>query len=482
MTAAHPKKEASGAERTIAAISTAYGESGIGIVRLSGSQAKEIASRIFIPYALKKTAQIQKQSLVFFDDFEDRHMYYGHIVDPKTGQTVDEALCVFMRAPHTYTGEDLVELQCHGSMAGLQRIMSICLENGAQAAERGEFTKMAFLNGRIDLAQAEAVIDVIRAKTGKSLETAVSQLEGKLSEKVRAVRKDLLDLLVLLTVNMDYPDEDIEEATYAKISAALLRAQGGIEKLLDHAEEGKILREGLSVAIVGKPNVGKSSLMNLFLGEHRSIVTDIPGTTRDTIEEQISLRGIPLRLTDTAGIHDSEDVVEALGIDRSKDAFNKADLVLLLLDSSKPLSEDDRTLLQAAEGRACIVVLNKSDLPPVTKESEVGKHLKSAQIVCTSLLDDDGETPIKDAMEALIAGGKVRREGDVLVSNSRHIQLLKDALSELREAQAMTQRNEAIDFLEVNVNAAYQFLGEITGDTASGEIIDEVFARFCLGK
>lgn len=469
-------------DRTIAAISTAYGESGIGIVRMSGPEAKEIAARVFVPYGRAKDPQNQKQAPRKAFQFKDRHMHYGHVADPKTGETVDEVLCVFMKAPHTYTGEDLVEIQCHGSMVSLRRILELCLENGAQPAQRGEFTKLAFLNGRIDLAQAEAVIDVIRARTGKSLETAVSQMQGKLSEKVRAVRKDLLDLLVLLTVNMDYPDEDIEEATYAKILAAVRGAEVAIEKLLANADEGKVIREGLSVAIVGKPNVGKSSLMNLFLGEHRSIVTDIPGTTRDTIEEQISLRGIPLRLTDTAGIHESEDVVEALGIDRSRDAFNKADLVLLLLDSSQPLSEDDLALMEAAEGRPCIAVLNKTDLPPCVTENDIRSRLKTVQIVATSLLDDEGAEPLKDAMEALITGGKVRREEDILVSNSRHIQLLKNALAELKEAEAMTQRNEAIDFLEVNVNAAFSCLGEITGDTASGEIIDAVFERFCLGK
>ncbi|MBP5750025.1 MAG: tRNA uridine-5-carboxymethylaminomethyl(34) synthesis GTPase MnmE [Firmicutes bacterium] len=469
-------------DRTIAAISTAYGESGIGIVRMSGPEAKEIAARVFVPYGHAKDPQNQKQTPRKAFQFKDRHMHYGHVADPKTGETVDEVLCVFMKAPHTYTGEDLVEIQCHGSMVSLRRILELCLENGAELAERGEFTKLAFLNGRIDLAQAEAVIDVIRAKTGKGLETAVSQMQGRLSEKVRAVRKDLLDLLVLLTVNMDYPDEDIEEATYAKILASLQKAEAGIGALLENADEGKIIREGLSVAIVGKPNVGKSSLMNLFLGEHRSIVTEIPGTTRDTIEEQISLRGIPLRLTDTAGIRETADVVEALGVDRSKDAFNRADLILLLLDSSRPLSEDDIALMEAAEGRPCVAVLNKTDLPPCVAEDEIRKYLKTAQIVSTSLLNDEGTEALKDAMETLITGGKVRREDDILVSNSRHIGLLKNALAELQEAEAMTRRGEAIDFLEVNANAACGYLGEITGDTASGEIIDAVFERFCLGK
>ena len=470
------------AERTIAAISTAYGESGIGIVRMSGPSAKKIALRIFVPYGGSNASQNQKQGPTEVFAFVPRHLHYGHIVDPKNGETIDEVLCVFMKAPHTYTGEDLVEIQCHGSTASLRRILSVCLENGAEMAERGEFTKLAFLNGRIDLAQAEAVIDVIKAKTDRGLETAVSQMQGKLSEKVKAVRQQLLDLLVLLTVNMDYPDEDIEVATYAKIEESLEAIRSGISALLENADEGKILREGLSVAIVGKPNVGKSSLMNLFLGEHRSIVTDIPGTTRDTIEEQISLRGIPLRLTDTAGIRETSDVVEAIGVDRSKDAFNKADLVLLLLDSSRPLSEEDISLMKAAEGKPCIAVLNKTDLVPAVSESDIEEYLKTAQIISTSLLNDEGTEALKDAMEALITGGKVRREEDILVSNTRHIQLLKNALGEVNEALSMTRAGEAMDFLEVNANAAFQYLGEITGDTASGEIIDEVFARFCLGK
>ncbi|MCR4805405.1 MAG: tRNA uridine-5-carboxymethylaminomethyl(34) synthesis GTPase MnmE, partial [Clostridia bacterium] len=470
------------ADRTIAAISTAYGESGIGIVRMSGPKAKAIAQRIFVPYRTSGSPQDPGKTSSEGFAFRDRYMHYGHIADPLSGETIDEVLCVFMRAPHTYTGEDLVEIQCHGSMASLRRILSLCLDSGAEMAERGEFTKLAFLNGRIDLAQAEAVIDVIRARTGRGLQTAVNQLEGKLSEKVKTLRKGLLDLLVLLTVNMDYPDEDVEEATYEKIAVFLKEAEQGIEALLAGADEGKILREGLSVAIIGKPNVGKSSLMNLFLGEHRSIVTDIPGTTRDTIEEQISLRGIPIRLTDTAGIRESKDVVEALGIDRSKEAFNKADLVLLLLDSSRPLSEEDILLMEAAAERPCIAVLNKTDLPACLSQEDVRKHLKTAQIVHASLLNDEGMEALKDAMEALISGGKVRREEDVLVSNTRHIQLLKNALSEVREALRMTRQNEAMDFIEVNANAAFQYLGEITGDTASGEIIDEVFERFCLGK
>lgn len=458
-------------ERTIAAISTAYGEAGIGIVRLSGPASLEIAYKIFDPIKGREGFK-----------FKPRYLHYGKIVDPEKKEVLDEVLCVYMKAPHTYTGEDIVEIQCHGSLVSLKNILSLCLAQGAEPAERGEFTKLAFLNGRIDLSQAEAVIDLIKARTDKGFGLALSQMQGNLSDKIKDIRASLMDLLVLLTVNMDYPDEDIEIATYSKITDSLKDVQSRLKILLEGSKEGKIIREGLGIAIAGKPNVGKSSLMNIFLGEGRSIVTDIPGTTRDTIEEQISLRGIPLRLTDTAGIHDSDDPVESIGIERSKDAIEKSDLVLLLLDSSRPLSKDDIEIMEAVKDRPCIAVLNKQDLEQRLTQSEITKYLPEAKILTSSLLNDEGVEEIKDAIEAFITGGKVRREKDVLVTNTRHIQLLKKALSEITQAIDMAENNEAMDFIEINANAAFGYLGEITGDTASGEIINEVFARFCLGK
>lgn len=461
--------------RTIAAVSTAYGESGIGIVRMSGPDAKKIASGIFVP-----AARGERGKKGF--EFIPRHMHYGSIKDPSSKAVLDEVLCVYMKAPRTYTGEDMVEIQCHGSAVSLRQILALCLAEGADPAERGEFTKLAFLNGRIDLAQAEAVIDLIKARTNRSFDAALSQMRGTLSEKVRAVRSELLELLVLLTVNMDYPDEDIERASYEKIEKSLSSIHDKLCNLLKNSEEGRILRQGLGIAIVGKPNVGKSTLMNAFLGEGRSIVTDIPGTTRDTIEEQISLRGIPLRITDTAGIRDSDDPVEAIGIERSKEALGKADLALLLFDSSRPLSKEDEQLLEMAQGRPCIAVLNKNDLDQKLFEKDISDLLPSAKIVSTSLIDDEGAEAIKRAVEELVFAGSIRREEDILVSNVRHIQLIKDALRETQEAIAMTRRGEAMDFIEVNANAAFSLLGEISGDTASAEIIDEVFERFCLGK
>ena len=443
---------------TIAAISTAYGEAGIGIVRMSGPDALDILKKVF----RSKKGEIPS--------FEPRHMYYGLVQD--NGNVIDEALAVYMDAPYTYTGEDVAEIQCHGGNISVKNILSLVLEKGAVLADRGEFTKRAFLNGKMDLSQAEAVIDLIKAKTGRSFETAVDQLEGSLSKKVKEIRKELLDLLVSITVNMDYPDEDIEILTYERFRESLSLINDELSKLNASSGEGRILREGLKVAIVGKPNVGKSSLMNIFLKENRSIVTDIPGTTRDTIEESASVRGIPISFIDTAGIHDSEDLVESMGIERSKDAFNRADLLILVLDGSAELSDEDRELMKMAEGRPCITLLNKADKGLVLKEEGIE----------VSMLNETGIDRIEEAIEKFVDSGNIRRSSDVMITNIRHAELVRKALSETNEAIAMIDAGEAMDFIEVNVKAAFDYLGEIIGETAGDEVIDEVFSRFCLGK
>lgn len=460
-------------QETIAAISTAYGESGIGIVRMSGPASLEILLGLF------RTA---KGSPLRADDIQPRRMYYGDILDPKSGKTLDEVLCVYMKGPRTYTAEDLAEIHCHGSLVSLRSILSACFQLGARPAEPGEFTKRAFLNGRIDLSQAEGVIDLIRARSDKGFEVALGQVEGSLSRRVEEIRARLKDLVVLLTVNMDYPDEDVEEATYEKIEDSLKQIDDELLKLLEFSKEGRILREGFSVTIVGKPNVGKSSLLNFFLREERAIVTEIPGTTRDTIEEQVSLNGISIKLTDTAGIRESQDAVERLGIQRSKEAFNKADLLLFLLDASMPLSEEDRALAQLLRNRRCIVLLNKADLPGVVAEQEVSALLPEATVLTTSLTEGIGLSLLEETIGEWITGGKVRRKEDVLVTNLRHIDLIRKAQGETAEALAMAGRREAIDFIEVNARAAFDYLGEITGQTAGDEILEEIFSRFCLGK
>ena len=496
------EKQPEMSETTIAAISTAYGEAGIGIVRTSGPDSLGVLRKVFVPNgggakqtgdvaadrakATGRQLQIDGGSAVGSGSWvpQPRHMYYGRIVDPKDGSVVDECLAVFMPGPQSYTGEDVAEVQCHGSVISYKKILALMLENGAQPAEPGEFTKRAFLNGRMDLAQAEAVIDLIKARSARSFDCAVGQLEGTLSQKIRAVRAELLDLLTELAVNMDYPDEDIEELTYGRLGNRISLINDELLKLKESSAEGRILREGLLAAIVGKPNVGKSSLMNILLKEDRSIVTDVPGTTRDTIEEQISLRGITMRFVDTAGIRSSADKVESIGIERSKDAFNRAELLLLVLDSSSGLSAEDMELMEMAKDRPAIVILNKDDLPAQTAdlEEQVKAILPGVCVVKLSARTGDGLVQLEDSIEKFVTGGRVRREEDVLVTNVRHISLLDKAIEELSEAERMTSAKEAMDFIEVNVRAAFDALGEITGETASGEVIEEVFRRFCLGK
>lgn len=440
-------------DTTIAAISTAYGESGIGIVRMSGPDSVSIARKVF------------NKELV------NRRMILGKVSDEE-GNVIDEVLAVLMKGPHSYTGEDVVELQCHGGLLATKSILELLLKSGAVMAERGEFTKRAFLNGRMDLSQAEAVIDLIKARSDKSYGSALSQMEGSLSAAIKNIRKQLMDLLVDLTVNMDYPDEDIEQITYNKIENSLSAIGDELLKLKDSSGEGKIVREGLSVAIVGKPNVGKSSLLNAFLKENRSIVTSVPGTTRDTVEEQAQVRGFTIRFIDTAGIHKSEDIVESIGIERSKQALIKADLLLVVLDASKPLENEDLEILESSTDIPRIIILNKTDL---------GKKIDIEGIE-VSIMNNIGVEKIEDAIEKYISGGKVRREEDLLLTNIRHINLVDKAYSEVCQAISMTKANEAIDFIEVNVKAAFDYLGEIIGETANDQIINEVFSRFCLGK
>lgn len=452
-------------EATIAAIATALGEGGIGIVRISGEESLPIASKIFRGAALK-----------------ERMLTYGHIYDNFTGETIDEVMAVYMKGPRSYTAEDVVEIQCHGSVVSLRKILALALKNGARLAEPGEFTKRAFLNGRLDLTQAEAVIDLIRAKSEKTFDVALSQLEGKFSQTVKAIRSDFVDLLVQITVNIDYPDEDIEEMTYDKLSEGLSAVEDKIQALLATADTGRIIKEGLSVAIIGKPNVGKSSLMNALLRETRAIVTEIPGTTRDTIEEVISIRNIPVRLTDTAGIRQTDDIIEKIGIEKSKESFNKADLVIFVVDGSRALDEEDEEILQYMDGRQAIVVLNKQDLTQVVDRDEIAARLPQAVIIEASMKEGAGLEAIEDKIEQLVYGGQVKQNDSIMVTNVRHKNLLELALQSVEDARAMTEMRQPLEFIEIDVNRSYELLGEIIGETASGEIINEVFARFCLGK
>ena len=452
-------------EDTIGAIATPPGEGGIGVIRVSGEQALQVTEKIF-----------QGKKLT------DHMLTYGHIRDNFTGQQIDEVMAVYMKAPHSYTMEDVVEIQCHGSIVSLRKILSLLLKNGVRLAEPGEFTKRAFLNGRLDLSQAEAVMDLISAKSDRTFDVALNQLEGGFSREIRRIRARLMDLLVSLTVNIDYPDEDIEELTYGALAAGLKEAGDGIRSLLNTADTGKILREGLQVAIIGKPNVGKSSLMNALLKESRAIVTEIPGTTRDTIEEAITIRNIPVRLTDTAGIHQTEDVIEKIGIEKSKESFNQADLILLVLDSSRPLEEEDMEIIQAIGQRKTIVIFNKADLEEKLDKDEVKKRLSGAWFIEGSMKHGAGVNQLEDNIEKLVYGGKVKQETSLVVTNVRHKNLLEQALEAISDGEAMTAAGEPLELVEIDVNRGYQLLGEIIGEAVSDDIINEVFSRFCLGK
>ena len=449
-------------EDTIAAIATAYGEGGIGIIRISGEDSRDILRKIF-------TGKI-----------ESRRLSYGKIMDEN--EHIDEVLAVYMKGPKTYTGEDVVEINCHGSMVALRKTLALVLSKGARMAEPGEFTKRAFLNGRLDLSQAEAVIDVIKAKSDRSFDVAISQLEGSLSKRIEKIRHALLDLLVEVTVNIDYPDEDIEIITYDKARDCLCNIRNMIGELLATSGSGRMIREGIRIAIVGKPNVGKSSLMNCLLRESRAIVTEIPGTTRDTIEEAVSIRNLPVYLIDTAGIRDTDDTVEKIGIEKTKEAFNNADYIILVVDGSRPLTSEDEEIISYVRGRRALVLLNKRDLGAEVTVDVISEKLPDCDIIETALSKGEGLTEIEDNIESLVYGGQISQGESLMVNNVRHIDLLKHADSAAGDALSLLEIMEPLDIVEIDIRNAYDFLGEIVGDTVSDEIINEVFARFCLGK
>jgi tRNA modification GTPase len=456
-------------EDTIVAISTPPGDGAIGIVRMSGDKSLEIARRIF---RQKNGQPIQDQ--------DHRHMLYGHIL--KGEIVLDEVLLVPMLSPGTYTREDLVEIHCHGGVVPLTEIVKLILEHGASMAEPGEFTKRAFLNGRLDLAQAESVMDLIRAKTSQGFEVAYAQLEGQLSGRVDSIRSALLSAMAQLEVCIDYPEEDIEEMTYTEMTERFQSAENAVSLLLENSETGRILRDGLSTVIIGKPNVGKSSLLNALLRESRAIVTDIPGTTRDVIEETLNIRGVPIKLVDTAGIRETEDLVEKLGVERSKAFFNRADLVIFVLNAAEALSEEDEAIMAYLKDRRAIILLNKSDLQPVLDASHLHTRFGDVPIIRTSLVQEEGIQELEDEIAKMVYGGQVTLGERALVTSLRHQDALRRAAGALRDALKSCQDGMPYDFLQVDVKNAYEALGEITGETVENDLITKIFSQFCLGK
>jgi len=456
---------------TIAAISTPPGEGGIGIIRISGEEAVEIADRVY---------QFGKKSLA---DQDTHTIHYGKIVDPKTGEQVDEVMATVMRAPKTYTREDVVEINCHGGILAVNNALKLVLGNGARMAEPGEFTKRAFLNGRIDLSQAEAVMDVIRAKTDKAMHVAVNQMDGNLSKLIRQLRQDILETLAQVEVNIDYPEyDDVEEMTSRLLIEKAKDMKTKVNALLDTASQGKILRDGLATAIIGRPNVGKSSILNVLLKEEKAIVTEVAGTTRDVIEEYVSVKGVPLKLIDTAGIRETEDIVEKIGVERSRQALGDADLVLLVFNQNEPLSEEDKALIRASDEHNRIVILNKMDLENRLDIDELQSLVDPNRIVSTSIINEDGLGDLEKIIADLFFAGETGERDATYVSNTRHIALLNDAVDALEDVIAGIEDDMPVDLVQIDMTRAWDILGEITGDSVQDELITQLFSQFCLGK
>ncbi len=450
-------------DETIVAISTPIGEGGIGIVRLSGSRAVEIVETIFRP-----------SRDLLLSDVDTHTLHYGHIV--ANGEIIDEVLITVMRSPRTYTREDIIEINCHGGIVATRTVLDLTLQGGARLAERGEFTKRAFLNGRIALDQAKAVADLVSAKTRLGLEVAIDQLGGRFSQAIGAIRGDIAELLAKIEVEIDYPDLDLKIAT---ILPGLDDLAARVDRLIAQGEQGRVVREGLTIAIIGRPNVGKSTLLNSFLAEERAIVTEIPGTTRDTVEEEAVIGGIPVRLIDTAGLRKPTGPVEAEGVKRAEDAILRADLLLLVLDRSARITAEDRELLARDWDRPFFLVLNKSDLPrrlePVAERSGGTLHEISAK-------EKAGIERLTEAILELLLGGELPARNTVLLLDAWEQDLLRRTLTSLARAQQAVRAGFSADMVAEELRAAHITAGELQGIDASEEVLDRLFSRFCVGK
>ena len=458
------------AEETISAVITALGEGAVGIVRISGEQALAVGETLFKAGSGKKLAEYKPNTMV-----------YGHVYD-QDGSLVDEVLAVFMQGPRSYTAEDVVEIQCHGGLQSLKKILQLTYAAGARPAEAGEFTKRAFLNGRIDLTQAEAVMDIIRSRSEASLKLAARQQQGQLAKELRGLRSALVDVVVNLEAVIDYPEEDIEDVTYGRVQESIASCNDAIDSLLAHAHTGKILREGLRTAIVGKPNVGKSSLLNALLKEERAIVSQYAGTTRDVIEEQLLLDGVPLVLADTAGIRSTEDFVEKIGVEKSRQLLQDAELVICVVDGSEGLTAEDEAILAAASGKPCVIIVNKSDLGLAVDLEELKERFGQDKVMTLSAKTLTGVEAFSAWLKDYVYGSEGALSDGAYVQNARQERLLREARQSLEDASQAAAAMLPYDCIEIDVRTAIDLLGEITGDTVQDEIINEIFSRFCIGK
>ena len=456
-------------ENTIVAISTAMGNGGIGIVRMSGEKSFEILEKIFRP----------KNKDAFVKGYQIK---YGNIVDPRNEEIIDEVLVSYFFSPKSYTTEDMCEINTHGGMVVEKRILELCLENGAEIASPGEFTKRAFLNGRIDLSQAEAIIDLINSKTIREARESINQLEGHLSSKIESIRQKMLDLMIAIDVNIDYPEYDEEEVTKNKSLNELKIILEELVKLENSFNTGKVLKDGVRTVILGKTNAGKSSLLNRILREDRAIVSNIEGTTRDTIEEFVDIEGIPLKLIDTAGIRNSSNEIEQIGIQKSKKIANSADLIIAIFDITKNLDEDDQELLEIIKDKKCIILLNKIDILPENIDLENKLKLINKNILKISAMEDIGIQSLYDKIIELYSFNTESLSNDVLISNERHKNLIQKAKMEINEAINATENDMYIDIISIYITNAMNYLAEITGNNVTDDVIDEIFKKFCLGK
>lgn len=454
---------------TIAAISTATGEAGIGIVRMSGEDSVEIAEKVFRHIGNKNLTEIK-----------NRMMSYGHIID-ENEKVIDEVLIVKMMAPKTYTRENMVEIYTHGGIISVRRVLNLLLDNGARIAEAGEFTKRAFLNGRLDLSQAEAVIDIIKAKTDESFDQSIKQLEGSLTGIITEISDEVTKMMGIIIANIDFPEDDVEEYQYETLLNDAKKVKENINTLIEGSSRGRLLRDGINTVILGKPNVGKSSLLNAMLRYEKAIVTDIPGTTRDIIEDYVNLDGILLKITDTAGIRETEDKVEAIGVSRAVKSIEGADLVIAIFDGSEKFDENDEEILKLLEGKKSIVLVNKADLESKNTEDELKNFFGNRDYMNVSIKKGtilDIENKIKD----MFFSGDLKAKEEFYINNLRHVRALKEAVKFIDSAIEGLEMREFLDCIEVDLRGALDELGNITGETTTEDILDKVFSEFCIGK
>lgn len=454
---------------TIAAISTATGEAGIGIVRMSGEDSVEIAEKVFRHIGNKNLTEIK-----------NRMMSYGHIID-ENEKVIDEVLIVKMMAPNTYTRENMVEIYTHGGIISVRRVLNLLLDNGARIAEAGEFTKRAFLNGRLDLSQAEAVIDIIKAKTDESFDQSIKQLEGSLTGIITEISDEVTKMMGIIIANIDFPEDDVEEYQYETLLNDAKKVKENINTLIEGSSRGRLLRDGINTVILGKPNVGKSSLLNAMLRYEKAIVTDIPGTTRDIIEDYVNLDGILLKITDTAGIRETEDKVEAIGVSRAVKSIEGADLIIAIFDGSEKFDENDEEILKLLEGKKSIVLLNKADLEGKNSDEELKSFFKDREFMNVSIKKGtilDIENKIKD----MFFSGDLKAKEEFYINNLRHVRALKKAVKFIDSAIEGLETREFLDCIEVDLRGALDELGNITGETTTEDILDKVFSEFCIGK